>query len=242
MHSISRSTIQNRLLGGLPLKGLQSLLPALQPVPLPVKQVLHQPGDHLDFAYFPETGMVSIVLPLEHGGTIEVGPVGSEGMLPIAPVLGGTVASSEAIVQLEGSALRMPADILRHRLDSNEALRRHFGRYAHSFHQQVLQTAACNGAHSLQQRCARWLLLARHRIGSDDLPLTQEFLSMMLAVRRSGVTTAAGELQQAGLIRYRHGHIRVLDPAGLEEVSCECFGRIAAQEAQLLARHTQRPL
>ena len=235
MHSISRSTIQNRLLGGLPLKGLQPLLPALQPVPLPVKQVLHQPGDHLDFAYFPETGMVSIVLPLEHGGTIEVGTVGSEGMLPIAPVLGGTVASSEAIVQLEGSALRMPADILRHRLDSNEALRRHFGRYAHSFHQQVLQTAACNGAHSLQQRCARWLLLARHRIGSDDLPLTQEFLSMMLAVRRSGVTTAAGELQQAGLIRYRHGHITVLDPARLEEVSCECFGRIAAQEAQLLA-------
>lgn len=235
MHSISRSTIQNRLLGGLPLKGLQSLLPALQPVPLPVKQVLHQPGDHLDFAYFPETGMVSIVLPLEHGGTIEVGTVGSEGMLPIAPVLGGTVASSEAIVQLEGSALRMPADILRHRLDSNEALRRHFGRYAHSFHQQVLQTAACNGAHSLQQRCARWLLLARHRIGSDDLPLTQEFLSMMLAVRRSGVTTAAGELQQAGLIRYRQGHITVLDPAGLEEVSCGCFRRIAAQEAQLLA-------
>jgi CRP-like cAMP-binding protein len=177
----------------------------------------------------------SIVLPLEHGGTIEVGTVGGEGMLPIAPVLGGTVASSEAIVQLEGSALRMPADILRQRLNANEALRRPFHRYAHSFHQQVSQTAACNGAHSLEQRCARWLLLARHRIDSDDLPLTQEFLSMMLAVRRSGVTTAAGALQQAGLIRYRHGHITVLDPAGLEEVSCECFGRIAAQEAQLLA-------
>ncbi len=235
MRPISRTTIQNRLLRALPPKALKELLPALQPVPLPLKQVLHRPGDHLDFAYFPETGMVSIVLPLEDGDTIEVGTVGGEGMLPIAPVLGGTVASSEAIVQLEGSALRMPADILRHRLDSNEALRRHFGRYAHSFHQQVSQTAACNGAHSLEQRCARWLLLARHRIGSDDLPLTQEFLSMMLAVRRSGVTTAAGELQQAGLIRYRHGHITVLDPAGLEEVSCECFGRIAAQEAQLLA-------
>jgi CRP-like cAMP-binding protein len=235
MHPISPSTIQNRLLRALPLKALKELLPALQPVPLPVKQVLHRPGDHLDFAYFPETGMVSIVLPLEDGGTIEVGTVGSEGMLPIASVLGDTVASSEAMVQLEGSALRMPADILRQRLDANAALRRHFGRYAHSFHQQVLQTAACNGAHSLEQRCARWLLLARHRIGSDELPLTQEFLSMMLAVRRAGVTEAAGVLQKAGLIRYRHGRITVLDPDGLEEVSCECFGRIAAQEAQLRA-------
>jgi CRP-like cAMP-binding protein len=233
MPLISPSTIQNRLLRTLPRKALKELLLALQPVPLPVKQVLHQPGDHLDFAYFPVAGMVSIVLSLEDGGTIEVGTVGSEGMLPIALVLGDTVANSESMVQLEGSALRMPADILRQRLDTNEALRRHFGRYAHSFHQQVAQTAACNGAHSLEQRCARWLLLARHRIGSDELPLTQEFLSMMLAVRRAGVTEAAGGLQQAGLIRYRHGHITVLDPTGLEEISCECFGRIAAQEAQL---------
>ena len=235
MPPISPSTIQNRLLRTLPRKALKELLLALQPVPLPVKQVLHQPGDHLDFAYFPLAGMVSIVLSLEDGGTIEVGTVGSEGMLPIALVLGDTVANSESMVQLEGSALRMPADILRQRLDANAALRRHFGRYAHSFHQQVLQTAACNGAHSLEQRCARWLLLARHRIGSDELPLTQEFLSMMLAVRRAGVTEAAGVLQKAGLIRYRHGRITVLDPDGLEEVSCECFGRIAAQEAQLRA-------
>jgi Crp-like helix-turn-helix protein len=102
------------------------------------------------------------------------------------------------------------------------------------FHQQVAQTAACNGAHTVDQRCARWLLLARHRIGSDDLPLTQEFLSMMLALRRAGVTMAAGALQQAGLIRYRHGHITVLDANGLEEVSCECFRLIKDQEAELL--------
>src|SRR4026207_929521 len=149
--------------------------------------------------------------------TIEVGTVGKEGVLPGAPPPGGEVATSEAMVQLEGTALRMPAEALRHSLDANKVLRRHFARYAHSFHQHVARTAACSGAHSLQQRFARWLLLARHRIGSDELPLTQEFLSMMLAVRRAGVTTAAGALQHAGLIRYRHGRITVLDPAGLEE-------------------------
>ena len=233
MPVISPSSIQNRFLRALPPKALKELLRALQPVPLPLKQVLHRPGDRLDFVYFPESGMVSIVILLQDGGTIEVGTVGNEGVLPIALLLGGEVATSEAMVQLEGTALRMPAEALRQSLDANKVLRQRFARYAHSFHQQVSQTAACNGAHSLQQRFARWLLLARHRIGADELPLTQEFLSMMLAVRRAGVTTAAGGLQQMGLIRYRHGHISVLDPAGLEEVSCECFGRIAAQEAGL---------
>jgi len=234
MPIISPSSIENLFLKSLPAKALKELLRALQPVPLPLKQVLHRPGDRLDFAYFPEAGRVSIVLLLQDGDTIEVGTVGKEGVLPIALLLGGEVATSEAMVQLEGTALRMPAEALRQSLDANKVLRRHFARYAHSFHQQVAQTAACNGAHSLQQRFARWLLLARHRIGSDELPLTQEFLSMMLAVRRAGVTTAAGALQQTGLIRYRHGRITVLDPAGLEEVSCECFGRIALQEAELL--------
>ena len=233
MPDISPSSIQNRFLRALPPKALKELLRSLQPVPLPLKQVLHRPGDRLDFVYFPESGMVSIVILLQDGGTIEVGTVGNEGVLPIALLLGGKVATSEAMVQLEGTALRMPAEALRQSLDANKVLRQRFARYAHCFHQQVSQTAACNGAHSLQQRFARWLLLARHRIGADELPLTQEFLSMMLAVRRAGVTTAAGGLQQMGLIRYRHGHISVLDPAGLEEVSCECFGRIAAQEAGL---------
>ena len=128
----------------------------------------------------------------------------------------------------------MPAETLRDRLDANERLRRHFARYTEIFYQQVAQTAACNGAHTVDQRCARWLLLARHKIGSDELPLTQEFLAMMLAVRRAGVTMAAGALQQAGLIRYRHGQITVVDPNGLEEVSCECFRLIKDQESELL--------
>jgi CRP-like cAMP-binding protein len=234
MQFISLSKIQNRFLRALPGKLLDELLPELQPVPLPVKQVLHRPGDHLDFAYFPETGMISVVVDLEDGGTIEVGTIGNEGVAPSSLVLGGEVARSEAMVQIGGSALRMPVGTLTHRLDANRPLRRHFARYTEIFHQQVAQTAACNAAHSVDQRCARWLLLARHRIGSDDLPLTQEFLSMMLAVRRAGVTMAAGALQQAGLIRYRHGQITVLDPNGLEEVSCECFRLIKDQESELL--------
>ena len=199
MQFISPSEVQNRLLRALPPTELDDLLQTLQPVPLPIRQVLHRRGDRLDFAYFPETGMVSVVLDLEEGSTIEVGTIGSEGVVPSTIVLGGMAARTEAMVQIEGSALRMPADTLRQRLDTSEQLRRCFSRYAECFHQQVAQTAACNGAHTVEQRCARWLLLARYRIGSDELPLTQEFLSMMLAVRRSGVTMAAGALQQAGL-------------------------------------------
>jgi CRP-like cAMP-binding protein len=234
MQGVSPSQIQNRLLRTLSSAELDELLPSLQPVPMPLRQVLHRRGDHVDFAYFPETGMISVVVDLEDGSTIEVGTIGNEGVAPSILVLGSEVTRNEAMVQIEGSALRMSADTLRHCLGEHEPLRRHFARYAEIFHQQVAQTAACNAAHSIEQRCARWLLLARDRIGSDEVPLTQEFLSMMLAVRRAGVTMAARSLQQVGLIKYRHGHITILDPEGLEEVSCECSRLIRDQESELL--------
>jgi CRP-like cAMP-binding protein len=233
--AVIKNSIQNHLLRMLPPEALDGFFQALQPVPLPLKQVLHHRGDEIDFAYFPETGMISVVVDLEDGSTIEVGTIGNEGVVPSSLILGGKVARTEAMVQLEGSALRIPATTLRHAIDASEVLRHTLSQYADIFHQQVAQTAACNGAHSVEQRCARWILLARHRISSDELALTHEFLSMMLAVRRAGVTMAARSLQQAGLIRYRHGHITVLDAAGLEEVSCECFRFIIDQEAQFLA-------
>ena len=228
------STIQNQLLSRLPAKQLDRLFPHLHSVPLQLRETLHERGGRLEHAYFPQSGMVSFVVPLEEGGSVEVGTVGREGLVGIEFPLGAEVGLQHAMVQVEGQALRIEARKLEAAIEDDAALRLHLARYAQCFHFQVAQTAACNAGHTLEQRLARWLLLARHRIGSDELPLTHEFLSMMLAVRRAGVTVATGTLQQAGLVRNRRGHVTVLNVAGLEEVSCECYRLITAKEEVLL--------
>lgn len=226
--------IQNALLLGLRQRALDKLLPHLQQVPLTLKDTLERSGDRLQHAYFPQSGMISITVPLEDGRPVEVGTIGKEGMLGTSILLGSRIALNTAMVQIEGSALRMLVSALRQQLDGDASLREQIGLYAQSFYFQVAQTAACNGSHSLNQRCARWLVLARHRAGSDDFPLTHEFLAMMLAVERPGVTLAARALQQAGIIRYTRGHVTILDPARLEAAACECSRAIQAQEARLL--------
>jgi CRP-like cAMP-binding protein len=229
------SSLRNRLLDRLPPKQLDRLHADLETVALEVRKTLHKRGSRLEYAYFPQSGMVSFVIPIEEGGSVEVGTVGREGMVGISLLLGGELGLQEAMVQIEGQALRMSARKLRAAIEDDAVLRLHFAPFAQCFHFQVAQTAACNAGHSLEQRLARWLLLARHRIGSDELPLTHEFLSMMLAVRRAGVTVTTGTLQQAGLIRHRRGHVTVLDPRGLEEVSCECYRLITEQEEAFLS-------
>ena len=163
--------------------------------------------------------MISILIALRDAGPIEVGTIGPEGIWGPILLVSGEISVHSAIVQAPGAALRIPAPALRQELEGNRSLRLRLGRYAQSFHFQVSQTAACNGAHTVHQRTARWLMLARHRIGSDELPLTQEFLSMMLGVDRPGVTLAAGSLQKAGIIRYARGKITILDPGRLENVA-----------------------
>jgi CRP-like cAMP-binding protein len=229
------ASVRNHLLDRLPPKERDRLRADLETVTLKVRETLHKRGNRLEHAYFPQTGMVSFVIPLEEGGSVEVGTVGSEGMVGISLLLGGEFGLQEAMVQIEGQALRMSARKLRAAIEADAALRLHFARFAQCFHFQVAQTAACNAGHTLEQRLARWLLLARHRIGSDELPLTHEFLSMMLAVRRAGVTVTAGTLQQAGLIRHRRGHVTVLDPRALKDVSCECYRLITEHEEALLS-------
>jgi CRP-like cAMP-binding protein len=233
MPGLSRGSIQNSLLSSLRSAALSRLLPHLERIALPKQKALAHPGTRLTHAYFPEAGMISVIVPLE-SGAIEVGTIGREGMLGVNHLLGGDIAFNRAIVQIAGSALRLPGPTLRDALKTDERLREHLGRYGESFYFQVSQTAACNGGHSLSQRCARWLLLARHRLGSDELPLTQELLSMMLAVRRAGVNEVALSLQKAGIIRYDRGHITIVDPASLEAVACECSRLIQEQEARLL--------
>ena len=167
------SSIHNHLLSRLKPKQLDRLHPDLEPVHLQVKAILHERGSRLEHAYFPQSGMVSFVIPLKDGDAVEVGTVGSEGMVGIGLLVGAERGLHEAMVQIEGEALRISAAKLTAAVEEDSLLRLHLGRYLECFRFQVAQTAACNAAHSLEQRLARWLLLTRHRAGSDQLPLTQ---------------------------------------------------------------------
>ena len=171
---------------------------------------------------------------LEDGLTAEVGLVGREGMVGLPLVFGIETAFIEAMVQAPGAALRMEASAFRHALDEHPALRTLLFRYSEFMHAQVAQTAACNGNHGLEQRLSRWLLMSHDRTNGDELPMTQEFLAMMLCVHRPSVTVAARILQRANLIRYGGGSITVLDRSGLEATACECYGMVRQHHQRLL--------
>ena len=213
---------------------LDLLRPHLEPFPLPQKQTLAAPGTPIDHVYFPQEGMVSLVQPLENGVMIEVGMIGKEGFVGTPVVLGADSSPLEAMVQLPGSALRMRAGTFRKKAARSTALSGPLLRYVQALHIQVSLSAACNGRHTLPERLARWLLMARDRATSDQLPLSHEFLSMMLGVRRAGVTVAVGTLRAAGLIRNMHGRITIIDRQGLEAASCECYHTLRNEYERLL--------
>jgi CRP-like cAMP-binding protein len=187
--------------------------------------VLYQPGNRIDHVYFPIGGFVSVVALLDGGGELGIGLVGSEGMIGASLVLGVDVCADLAIVQREGTALRMPADDFRRHCEQQKDLRGEIQRYLYVCVSQLAQVAACTGYHLVQARLARWLLMSRDRARSNEFHLTQEFLAYMLGVRRVGVTQAAAALQAEGLIRYSRGEITILNSAGLKEASCACYGR-----------------
>src|SRR3954449_9344061 len=230
-----QSAVRNWLLAALPPDDFAALAPALQPVDLDFRQTLHRP-DHrpIEAAYFVEGGMVSMLAPLEEGQTMEVGIIGREGLVGLPVVLGADSATTEALVQMRGDALRVPAAELRDAFGRSAALRAVLLRYAQAAHAQVAQTAACNGQHAVAERFARWMLMAHDRAGGDEFPMTQEFAAMMLGVRRAGVSVAAGILQKAGAIDYGYGRVAVLDRAGLEAAACECYGTVRRQYERLL--------
>ena len=232
-----QSAVRNRLLAALPPDDFAALAPDLQPVELDFRQVLHRPDRPIEAAYFVEGGMVSMLAPLEEGQTVEVGLIGREGLVGLPVVLGAESATTEALVQMEGDALRVPAAELREAFGRSAALRAVLLRYAQAAHAQVAQTAACNGQHAVAERFARWLLMAHDRAGGDEFPMTQEFAAMMLGVRRAGVSVAAGTLQKAGVIDYGYGRVAVLDRAGLEAAACECYGTVRRQYERLLDVH-----
>lgn len=224
----------NRLLAALAPDDFARLRPKLDHVSLPLKQVLLEPGEPIERVYFPEQGMVSLVTPLEDGAMIEIGVIGREGMVGVPILLGATMAPSEAMAQIAGSAFRITTSALLEEVRRSADMFALFLRYIQALHIQVSQSAACNGRHPLQERLARWLLMAHDRAGNDELPLKHEFLSMMLGVRRAGITVAVSALKTAGLVHNSTGRITVIDGKGLEAASCPCYGIVKEEYSRLL--------
>ena len=219
----------NRLLAALPKSEYQRLLPELEQVTLSFAEVLYEPGALIRHAYFPNDSVVSLLTDVADRSTLEVGIVGNEGAAGISVFMGVDISPHRAIVQGAGTAVRMEASVIREESEGASPLHRLLLLYAHSLLTQVSQSAACNRFHMVEARLARWLLMSGDRLGSADFLLTQDFISDMLGVRREGVSKAAGVLQKNALINYSRGHIKILDRAGLEAVSCECYGIIKDQ-------------
>jgi len=232
----STLTSRNRLLMALPPASRARLWPQLIPVRLDLHQVVQRPEQPVGTVYFPETGWLSMLAMLEDGDGAEVGLVGREGVTGLPVILGDDRDDLEAIVQCPGAALSMEADALRAAMADDPTLRTLLLRYVLLHHGQVARTAACNGRHQIDQRLARWLLMAHDRAEGDQYPITHEFLGMMLGVRRAGISVAAGALQQAGLIRYRAGQMTILDRPGLEASACECYGIARRASDRLFGR------
>jgi CRP-like cAMP-binding protein len=214
----------NKLLAALPTADYRRLLPLFTRSPLKFKQVLHKIGEKIDTVYFPVGGCCSATYVMQDGRMVEVATIGSEGMVGITVFLGGDIAPGDTFVQIaDGNALAMPVEVFRRELDRRGALYEVIGRFAQALQILNMQSIACNSFHRVEERCARWLLMTHDRLENDDLPLTHEFLSYMLGVRRPTVSLVLGTLDKAGVIRNGMKKITVVNRARLEEVSCECY-------------------
>jgi CRP-like cAMP-binding protein len=219
MPAQNRISSKNLLLAAMSQEDLESYFSDLHPVSLSLRQILYEAGAPLEYVYFIEEGVASILTTMADGSTIEVGMIGMEGMVGVPALLGGNLSAQQVIVQVPGTALRMSAALCKAASDQSAAVRKLALRFTEAILNLSAQTAACNRLHSIEQRCARWLLMALDRIQSDRMPLTHEFLASMLGVRRAGVTNTAGDLQRSGLIRYHHGQLTIVDREGLEAMA-----------------------
>ena len=218
-----RAPVANRLLAALPGKEYQRLLPELEQVALPFAEVLYVPGGRIRHVYFPNDSVVSLLAEVADRSTLEVAVVGNEGVAGISVFMGVDASRHRAIVQGSGTVMRLRASVLRREAARVGPLHRLLHLYAHSLLTQVSQSAACNRFHLVDARLARWLLTTGDRLGTNEFRLTQDFISNMLGVRREGVNKAASDLQKNDLINYSRGRIKILNRAGLEAVSCECY-------------------
>ncbi len=226
---------QNHLLATLPAAEFERLAAHLELVKLPLGEMLYEPGGQMQYAYFPTTAIVSLHYVLESGATAESAGVGNEGVVGIALFMGGETTPSSAVVQTAGHAYRLAGRLLKQEFNRAGMMQGLLLRYTQGLMTQMSQTAACNRHHSVEQQLCRWLLLTLDRTPTHELIMTQELVASMLGVRREGITEAAGNLQRAGVIRYRRGHIGVLERRGLETRVCECYAVVHTELKRLLA-------
>jgi CRP-like cAMP-binding protein len=233
--STPHSPMQNRLLAALPEAEFARLASHLQLVPMLLGDSLYEPGGQMQHVFFPTTAIVSLLYVMESGSAAEIAGAGNEGMLGIALFMGGDTTPSSAVVQTAGHGYRLPGRLLKEEFNRSGVLRRLLLRYTQALLTQMCQTSACNRHHSIAQQLCRWLLLTLDRLPSNELIMTQELVANALGVRREGVTEAAGQLQAAGCIRCRRGHISVLDRAGLEARACECYAVVKKELDRLMS-------
>lgn len=241
MPLIDHAAIKNRILSALPAVELALVSKRLALVTMDLGQTLHRHGDVVDQVYFVETGFISALSILSDGHPIEIALIGSEGVAGFTVVLGGKTSYAETMCQTEGQAYRMSADSLLDVVAQAPVLRDLLLRYSLLFQVQVAQTAACNAHHALEQRLARWLLAAHDRSRVAQLSLTQDLIAVMLGVRRATVSIAASTLQRAGVIRYQHGKITIVDRIGLENAACECYESVSGEYRRLFGEYSAPP-
>lgn len=230
----SQAKTENHLLAALPEDEYQGIASELEQVPLELSRILYRQDEVIDFVYFPQTAIVSLLTDLQDGSGIEVGLVGSEGMVGLSVIMGVERSSKVATVQGSGTALRMRAAAIKEAFVRGGKLQRLLLRYTYALMGQISQSAACNRRHAVSGRLARWLLMYHDRASSDTFELTQDFLSNMLGCRRAGVSEAAQELELSGFIRQTRGRIKIIDREGLEDFTCECYRVVKEEYDQIL--------
>jgi CRP-like cAMP-binding protein len=225
--------VVNDILLSIPDREFSGLRPRLQFVTLPHHRVLHEPKEKLEFAYFLNSGMISLVISTNNGDSVEVGVVGNEGFTPVQVAVGLKRIPHRAVIQIGGDGFRIGVSGLRAVLDASPELALIMNRYAAFHGLQVAQTAGCNRLHDLEQRLSRWLLLTQDRVGSGLLRITHDFLATMLGTDRPSVSLAASSLQKRRIIEYSHGSVRILNRKKLETSACECYGIIQQFDGEL---------
>jgi len=225
----SRPPIRNHLLAALPDEEYGRLLPQLESVPLPFMKVLYEGGETIRHVYFPDDGLISLLIVMGDETVREIGVICNEGMLGVAVAMGMKTSTTRALIQMPGSAMRMKAGALRDELGRGGALPSVLRRYSHALFTQVAQSAACVSSHAVGERLSRWMLLTHDHATGDVFEMKHEFMATMLGATRSVVTRAAGPLQKEGVIRYVRRRVNVLDRRGLEATACECYGAVKAE-------------